>query len=389
MSESEQPAHVKMGLPISNAKLGMWLFLGTEIMFFTAFIGSYIVLRFGSKGWPESPELTHINVWLGATNTFVLIVSSYFVVLAHEAMSKKDYSAVRKNLLITLVLAFVFLGIKAYEYNGKFTHGILPGQIAENSKQAMVKVDRQLKLLVRERFELYTGDGIVPELEAATDIDQASADQDASSDSEASEVTADAEQQVPEVPAVDVPEVRDLANVSSQIGIFASAEDTDPKYAELKKSAADDLRLYDRWKNLHNHVVNDVSLVEVPAATGEDYVKALAALSAGEKLAPLNLDEVKAELQDLKSDKAFGAAVSDAVLDPQIIVYGNLFASVYFLMTGFHALHVIIGIILFAIPLMLGSRLTDGWSDWVESSGLYWHFVDLVWIFLFPLLYLL
>ena len=71
-----------MGLPISNAKLGMWLFLGTEIMFFTAFIGAYIVLRFGSKGWPESPELTHINVWLGATNTFVLIVSSYFVVLA-------------------------------------------------------------------------------------------------------------------------------------------------------------------------------------------------------------------------------------------------------------------------------------------------------------------
>lgn len=384
MSETVQPSAVKMGLPISNAKLGMWLFLATEIMFFTAFIGSYIVLRFGSKGWPESPELTHINVWLGATNTFVLIVSSYFVVLAHDAMSKKDYAAVRKNLLITLVLAFAFLGIKAYEYNGKFIHGILPGQIAENDKQAIAKVDQQLKNLVQQRFERYTGDGVVPDLEAPSEIKQPSADDvatDAASDSDV--------KKVPEVPAVEVPEVRDLANVRGKIEAFASAEETDPKYAELKKSAADDLRLYDRWKNLHNHVVNDVSLVEVPEATGQDYVDALGQLSPGDKLAELSLGEVKAELKDLKSDQAFGAAVSNSVLDPQVIVYGNLFASVYFLMTGFHALHVIIGIILFAIPLMLGSRLTDRWSDWVENSGLYWHFVDLVWIFLFPLLYLL
>ena len=53
------PAHhvpaLKMGVPIPNGKLGMWLFLGTEIMFFTAFIGTYIVLRLGSKGWPSRP----------------------------------------------------------------------------------------------------------------------------------------------------------------------------------------------------------------------------------------------------------------------------------------------------------------------------------------------
>ena len=44
-----------MGIPIPNSKLGMWLFLGTEIMFFTAFIGTYIVLYFGSPGWPTVP----------------------------------------------------------------------------------------------------------------------------------------------------------------------------------------------------------------------------------------------------------------------------------------------------------------------------------------------
>ncbi len=52
MSHPVSPPAVKMGIPIPNSKLGMWLFLGTEIMFFTAFIGTYIVLYFGSPGWP-------------------------------------------------------------------------------------------------------------------------------------------------------------------------------------------------------------------------------------------------------------------------------------------------------------------------------------------------
>ena len=74
---------------------------------------------------------------------------------------------------------------------------------------------------------------------------------------------------------------------------------------------------------------------------------------------------------------------------PTVIVYGNLFASVYFLMTGFHALHVIVGMVLFAMVLSQGSKINEAWTDWVENSGLYWHFVDLVWIFLFPLIYII
>src|SRR5271154_609190 len=85
---------LKMGLPIPNGKLAMWLFLGTEIMFFTAFIGTYIVVRLGSPGWPSDPAVTHINVLAGGTNTFVLILSSYFVVLAHEAMHHRHFNRV-------------------------------------------------------------------------------------------------------------------------------------------------------------------------------------------------------------------------------------------------------------------------------------------------------
>ena len=72
---------------------------------------------------------------------------------------------------------------------------------------------------------------------------------------------------------------------------------------------------------------------------------------------------------------------------PIVIPGGNMWASTYFLMTGFHALHVLVGLITFAI--MLGMMpFTAAKAGVIENVGLYWHFVDLVWIFLFPLLYL-
>ena len=71
---------------------------------------------------------------------------------------------------------------------------------------------------------------------------------------------------------------------------------------------------------------------------------------------------------------------------PIVIPGGNMWASTYFLLTGFHALHVIIGLIVFLILMTL--RLDAKRAYMIENVGLYWHFVDLVWIFLFPLIYL-
>ena len=71
---------------------------------------------------------------------------------------------------------------------------------------------------------------------------------------------------------------------------------------------------------------------------------------------------------------------------PMRIPGGNMWASTYFLLTGFHAIHVIVGLILFG--LILGKTLDKSKANFIENTGLYWHFVDLVWIFLFPLLYL-
>ena len=71
---------------------------------------------------------------------------------------------------------------------------------------------------------------------------------------------------------------------------------------------------------------------------------------------------------------------------PAVIPGGTMWASTYFLLTGFHAIHVLVGLIVFAILLMY--RLGPKRAGMIENAGLYWHFVDLVWIFLFPLLYL-
>src|SRR6056297_1104809 len=144
-TDTAAPAPMKMGLPIPNSKLAMWLFLGTEVMFFTGLIGSYIVLRFGSPGWPSDPDVTHINVLAGGVNTFVLICSSYLVVLAHESIHAGKIARTQLSLLGALLLGGLFLGIKAVEYQGKFSHDIIPGHIAENNEQAMDKAVRELE----------------------------------------------------------------------------------------------------------------------------------------------------------------------------------------------------------------------------------------------------
>src|SRR5262249_15810966 len=72
------------------------------------------------------------------------------------------------------------------------------------------------------------------------------------------------------------------------------------------------------------------------------------------------------------------------------ISFATMWASAYFAMTGFHALHVFGGLVVFAIMIGMYFRGRFGVQhlNFVEYTGLYWHFVDIVWIFLFPLLYL-
>jgi len=77
--------------------------------------------------------------------------------------------------------------------------------------------------------------------------------------------------------------------------------------------------------------------------------------------------------------------------DPTLPAAQQIFFSLYFIMTGIHAAHMVVGIVLMLIILGMAwkGRFTPEYYGPIEVSGLYWHFVDIVWIFLFPLLYLL
>jgi cytochrome c oxidase subunit III len=131
--------------------------------------------------------------------------------------------------------------------------------------------------------------------------------------------------------------------------------------------------------------------VKIKTLDGEDieFPKSdISELRTGKEPPAITLHEVEEHIHKLQENEEFGSLLASLHVSHPI-PFGNLFASAYFLMTGFHALHVIIGMILFGLVLAQGSNLDAGWTDWVENSGLYWHFVDLVWIFLFPLLYII
>ena len=109
---------------IPNGKLGMWVFLASEVMFFTGLIGAYVVLRMGHPSWP-GPE-GHLSVRMGTINTLVLICSSTTIVLALAASQRGAMGAVRRWLLATVLLGSTFLVIKGFEYSVKFHHHIFP-----------------------------------------------------------------------------------------------------------------------------------------------------------------------------------------------------------------------------------------------------------------------
>lgn len=281
---AEERPTLHMGLPIGNGKLAMWLFLVTEIMFFTALIAVYLVLREGSRHWP-TPTQVHLVEWMGALNTFVLIFSSFTVVLAHGAIAKGDVKKTVQWLSITLLMGVVFLGIKGIEYKAKFEHHILPGQIQFDQFLGKPAAAYQRYLLE------------------------------------------------------EIPKIRQQAGIGSTVG------------------------------NKCDEILKELDMSE-----------------AGAWL------PAKQEARLMAASKKVQALVHD---HPDLHVHyvipqGNIWASIYFALTGFHAIHVIGGLIVFTIMLIKAAVGTLGVHSavFIELTGLYWHLVDIVWIFLFPLLYL-
>ncbi|NQV71660.1 cytochrome c oxidase subunit 3 family protein [bacterium] len=130
-THSDHPAHLQHHFVSSEqqfdaAKMGMWLFLVTEILLFSGMFVAYTVYR----SWhPEvfvlSSEL--LNPWLGGLNTIVLLASSFTVALGIHFAQVNNKKGLVINLVLTFLFALTFLVVKYFEYTAKFEHGIFPG----------------------------------------------------------------------------------------------------------------------------------------------------------------------------------------------------------------------------------------------------------------------
>ena len=253
-----------------NAKVGIWLFLASEVMLFGALFSAYILLRVGSDPatWPQGL----LNIPIGTFNTTVLITSSVTVVLSWASLKMGNFSAYRKWQSITILCALGFLGIKSFEYRDKWTH-----------------------------YEVWKTDG-----------------------------------------------TRMTGHIEGSPYFWRTETLEHKKLDSIKFFPDADHYTTPRRDRKHE-------------AHGEHH-------------------EVEIKTAEIKRLSAF-------------VPGHSTYFAIYFTLTALHGLHVLGGALVIAYIWGPGAKMwrtdPERYTNRVEVSGLFWHFVDLVWIFLFPVLYLL
>ncbi len=264
-----------------NAKVGIWLFLASEVMLFGGFFSAYILLRVGSvEGtWPTGL----LNVPIGTFNTLVLIISSVTVVLAWSALKLKQFGKYKFFQAITIICAFIFVLVKSYEYRDKFTHyDVTLTNGTRVDGHLVEKTDEYIVLSHPLSYPAEKGIAYRP---------------------------------------IAIEEQKKAAKAH------------DDEHAAAGEEA-------------HDHHHGDMTI----------------------------------QMADVEKMTNWGP-------------WANTYFAIYFTMTALHALHVIGGALVIAYLWGPGAKMwktdPERYTNRIEVSGLFWHFVDLVWIFLFPILYLL
>lgn len=270
--------HEREDTGLFNAKLGIWLFLASEVMLFGSLFSSYVLLRIGAAHWPRGVEI--LNIPLGATNTAVLIISSVTMVLSWAALKENNVRRSRLMLGATILCALAFMLIKSYEYGQKFGGGHVPTD--------GILFIRVFSGWIHGYMASFGAVGIVAKI---------------------------------------------FIGVFS-LGILAAA------LFYIKRQ---------------------------PKIFASALVLAIVMISLFQ----------------------YGAKTSSHFYPPM----HNTYMAIYFTLTGLHAFHVLGGVVVLTYFLVPGAKMwqtqPERFTNRLEIVGLYWHFVDLVWIFLFPVLYLL
>jgi cytochrome c oxidase subunit 3 len=272
-------------------KLGIWLFLLTEVLFFAGLFCAYTVYR---SMHPEVFVYAHyfLDTKLGALNTCVLLGSSLTAAWAVRNAQLAEKKLLIVNIVITIVCAFTFMGVKYVEYSHKIHDGLLPGKNFQPKEQ---------------------------------------------------------------------------------IWELKSFRDKHPEAAEYAE------RLHKRGEEAKKAGAPATGTAAAPSAGAVAKQQTIYEKPSHEELEPL----IAAGL------------VGPRTLDPSAPIsrprMAHVFFGIYFFMTGLHGFHVLIGIGIWVWMLLKAMKGQFGPTYFgpIDFTALYWHLVDLIWIYLFPLLYLI
>jgi cytochrome c oxidase subunit 3 len=381
------------GQQFSASKLGMWLFLATELLMFGGLFCAYAIYR------GNHPEMFAwgsklMNVGLGGVNTLVLITSS----LTMAAAVRCAQLGQRKRLTLLLSLTFLggcgFLGIKYLEYRPKFEHGLLWGSLYRPDPAYVLAhfgdghhegedahAEAEEEAVVAYEVDLERGKGILLQTCASCH----GADLRGMPNNGVNLLTSKfVGEKTDEELLAFVKVGRQPFDPASTTGVAMPPRGGNP--------TLDDDELRDTIAMLRV-VREQTAVVEAagPAAEGDEVAgsetaAAALGLPAGGELLPRS---VLPPAPQGPPGLALAEEVSFRV--PEEPENMHHFFGIYFMMTGLHGIHVLAGMILIGW-LIVGAamgRFHAGYFTPVDLIGLFWHLVDLIWIFLFPLFYLI
>jgi cytochrome c oxidase subunit 3 len=319
-----------------SGKLGVWLFLTTEILLFSGLFCAYAVYR---ANHPEIFAFAHLylNKWFGALNTIVLIFSSFTMAWAVRSAQVGTKKLTSLLLAITIACGGVFMVVKYFEYKEKWAHQLLPGRSYN------------------------------PHVMPGATHEGATQAQSAPGEHAAVGPGSDKHAEAPKMDAKNEPAGIHPTEGHTGAGAAAAAAapvvDANASVANVTAPAT---------RKAESGFLVEQSVIP-RAATGPQGVDKRWTESDPSRFAAHTLEPQEHE--------AIGPEPPNT----------HIFFGIYFLMTGLHGIHVLAGMALIGWVLLRNQKGDFGpdYFSPVDFVGLYWHVVDLVWIFLFPLLYLI
>lgn len=429
-------------------KLGIWIFLVTEILFFSGLFCAYTVYR------AEHPEVFifahyYLSAWLGGVNTAVLILSSLTAAWAVRNAQLQQHKLLVMNILITIACASTFIVIHAHEYYEHYERGLMWTDCEASNGKPLSRLRFGVCFKPKEHvWELQSFKDEHPEAAVfAEKLYKLEQRQKAKKTAQAAPIhlPADRGVQFASLTATAARAGRTIPVASATPAPGSAA----PKAAGAAKPAQ---QAKAKPKKKKKAKAQPSARAAAPAAAGSapapsagaaaaPSASAAAAPSAGAAAAPSasaaaappasaapapsasapatapapapaaasKPGSAKALIQALATEEARSGnietdlgkkmkpLIAAGVIGPTSaggVSYpkdGHVFFALYFFMTGLHSFHVFIGIIiwLWMLTRALKKEFGPKYFGPIDYTALYWHLVDMIWIYLFPLLYLI